>query len=619
MSRRAHRGFRPRPSGWTWLLPVAALVAAGCQDEPLPTEPGPAPGADLSASAQSGVGADDWIVVFRDGTGDPPGLARRLASDHGATLRFVYTHALRGFAAAIPPQAVDALRANPNVDYVERDGVVTKVAVGSWGLDRIDQRALPLDGVYAPTGDGTGVDAWIIDTGIDYGRTDEFGARFDLARDADFVDGDDDASDCDGHGTHVAGTVGSVTYGVAKDVTLIGVRVLDCTGSGSYAGVIAGIDHVVANMDGPTVANMSLGGGYSSSLNAAVANAVSAGVVMAVAAGNNNGADACNYSPASAPAAITVASSTSSDARSSFSNVGSCVDLFAPGSAITSTVMGSGTGTWSGTSMATPHVTGAAALMLEADPGLSPAGVWSAMQGGATSGVISGTNGSPNLLLYVGTGGGDPDPGCGAECPDATIQWVSDVSVTPVNGNRAKGAVIVQVVDPDGPLGGATVTGTWTVNGVQNYATSTGTTGSDGTVELSTGTLRGASTFAFCVTGVSADGHEDGSAGECSPFGAPYDGGGGTEPPPPPPPPAGAPTELTAASVLRGVWRAELAWTGGAALVDVRRNGGVIAAGLANSGVYTDNLGKTPTGTYTYQVCNAGSTTDCSGMAAVGF
>ncbi|MFO7588194.1 MAG: S8 family serine peptidase, partial [Gemmatimonadota bacterium] len=442
--------------------------------------------------------------------------------------------------------------------------------------------------------------------------------RFDLARDADFVDGDGDASDCDGHGTHVAGTVGSATYGVAKDVTLIGVRVLDCDGSSTYAGVIAGIDHVAGNMSGPTVANMCLGGGYRASLNVAVANAVSAGVVMAVAAGNES-TDACIRSPASAPSAITVASSTSSDARSSFSNYGSCVDLFAPGSAITSTVMGSGTDTWSGTSMATPHVTGAAALLLEADPGLSPAGVWSAMQTGATSGVISGTNGSPNLLLYVGTGGGDPDPGCGADCPDATIQWVSDVSVTLVSGKRAKGSVIVQVVDADGPLGGATVSGAWAVNGIDGYATSTGTTGADGTVELSTGTLRGASTFAFCVTGVSADGHEDGSAGECSPFGAPYDEGGGTEPPPPPPPPTGAPTELTAASVLRGVWRAELAWTGGATLVDVRRNGGVISAGLTNSGVYTDNLGKNPAGTYTYQVCNAGSTTDCSGTAAVSF
>jgi len=475
-----------------------AITLAGCSEEPLPSEP--ESDAELAAAVEAGVGVDDWIVVFRDDAQDPPGLARRLAAESGATVRHVYSHALRGFAATIPPQAVEALQRNPNVAYVERDGVMTKSAVGSWGLDRIDQASLPLDDSFAPSGDGSGVDAWIIDTGIDYRRTDEFGSRFDLARDRDFVRNDDDASDCDGHGTHVAGTVGSATYGVAKDVTIIGVRVLGCNGSGSYSGVIAGIDYVAAEAaktSRPAVANMSLGGGFSLAVNAAVEGAVAAGVVMAVAAGNDYATDACSKSPASAPSAITVASSTSSDARSSFSNVGTCVDIFAPGSAITSTVMRSGTGTWSGTSMATPHVTGAAAILLEANPGMSPKDVWNALYSASTKGAISGVpSNTPNALLYVtpGSGGG----------------------------------------------GG---------------------------------------------------------------------GGGPTEPPPS----ADAPTGLAVTYVTKGPnYRALLSWSGGASSVDILRDGSTVASGLSNSGSWQDNLGKTPAPPYVYQVCNAGSTTECT-------
>ena len=615
MSLRPSRASRSRVPSWTWLLPAAALVAAGCSDEPLPTQPDARPQAQAATDA-NGVGADDWIVVFRDDVADPPGLARRLAAEAGADVRHVYSHALRGFAATIPPQAVEGIRRNPNVDFVEHDGVMTIDAVGSWGLDRIDQRDLPLDGTYAPTEDGTGVNAWIIDTGIDYGRADEFGSRFDLSRDYDFVSGDDDASDCHGHGTHVAGTVGSATYGVAKDVTIIGVRVLGCSGSGSNSGVIAGIDYVAAeaaNTPGPDVANMSLGGGYSSAINAAVQNVVAAGVVMAVAAGNEYATDACTKSPASAPAAITVAASTSSDARSSFSNVGSCVDLFAPGSSITSTVMRSGAESWNGTSMATPHVTGAAALLLEANPGWSPSQVWSAIQSDATSGVISDTRGSPNLLLHVASsGGGGTEPGCGSSCPPATIGSVSDVTVRYLNGNRAEGSVTVLVLDGSAPLAGATVTGSWTVNGVVDYVSSSGTTGGDGTVALSSGAIRGASTFAFCVTGLSATGYTDRSNGECS-----GSGGGGS---PSDPPSGGVPVDLTAAAVWKGPnARAELAWNGGGALVDIYRNGSLLAADQSNNGSYNDILGKNISGAFEYSVCNAGSTTECSGAATATF
>jgi len=368
----------------------------------------------------------------------------------------------------------------------------------------------------------------------------------------------------------------------------------------------------------PDVANMSLGGGYSAAVNQAVENAVSAGVVMAVSAGNDNAADACTKSPASAPSAITVASSTSSDARSSFSNVGSCVDIFAPGSSITSTAMRSGTATWSGTSMASPHVAGAAALLLAANPGWTPAQVWSAMDNASTENAISDTRGTVNKLLFVGSsgGGGDPAPGCGADCPPATIGAVSDVTVTFRNGNRAEGSVIVEVRDGTTPLAGATVTGSWTVNGVENYRTSTGTTGADGSVELTSGSIRGASTFVFCVTGLAASGYTDESNGECSGSG----GGGGDPVDPPTDPGAGTPTDLAATAVWKGPnARAELTWNSGGALVDIYRDESPIAAGQSNNGSYSDNLGKNISGSFSYQVCNAGSTTECDGPVSVSF
>ncbi|MCL7965619.1 MAG: S8 family serine peptidase [marine benthic group bacterium] len=604
----------------SFVLPVAALVLAGCQESSLPTEPGLRGEIDPEAAAfkAQSVSADDWIVVFRPGTDDAPGLARKLAAEHGGSVRFTYETVLQGFAGRIPAQAIEGIRRNPNVFFVEQDGVATKSQVASWGLDRIDQRNLPLDNSFAPGGTGAGVDAWIIDSGIDFGRSDEFGSRLDDTRDRDFVDGDFDASDCEGHGTHVAGTVGSSTFGVAKGVTLIGVRVLGCTGSGSYSGVIAGIDYVAATASGPTVANMSLGGPSSSAVNLAVANAVASGVTMVVAAGND-GQDACTKSPASAPEAITVAASMSNDARSNHpgwwsSNYGSCVDLFAPGSDISSTVMGGGSESWYGTSMASPHVAGAAALLLGSNPGWTPAQVWSAMQSDATSGVLSDVRGSPDLLLHVGSGGTPPPPPpeCTENC-DALVQWVSQVSVSTRNGNRSRGTVTVQVVDANGPVAGATVTGRWTADGTQE----SGTTGTDGMVEFRTGWLRNVSTWELCVLSVAASGLGDGSSGECSPHGEPWPDGGGGDPPPPPDPGADAPADLSVSTVLKGRnYRAELSWTGGAATVDIERNGSVVAT-VSNSGSYTDNLGKTPA-SVSYRACNAG-TNDCTGSVDASF
>jgi len=347
--------------------------------------------------------AGQYIVRMTPDTRDVATQARNLTRSAGGSVIHVYENAFKGFSARLPAAAVQALRNNPNVLSVEQDAEIFLNAIqnnATWGLDRIDQVDRPLSSTYEYNATGQGVRTYVIDTGIHASHQD-FGGR--VAAGFTAINDGRGSSDCNGHGTHVAGTVGGNTWGVAKAVQLVPVRVLDCSGSGSYSGVIAGIDWVAGQTHRPAVANLSLGGPASSTLDAAVAGASSKGISMVVAAGNDN-TDACNYSPARAPDAITVGATSSSDARASYSNLGSCLDLFAPGSSITSAWYTSNraTATLSGTSMAAPHVAGVVALILQGQPDASPLAVVEHLKKTASQNKLSQTGtGSPNLLLYA--------------------------------------------------------------------------------------------------------------------------------------------------------------------------------------------------------------------------
>ncbi len=396
------------------------------------------------AGAQAAGSETDYIVLYKSGAN----LTQKVQSEEarGNDVQDVFRSAVKGFVAPLDAADVARLRARSDVLLVEKDKPVRALSAGprsglaaSWGLDRIDQRTLPLNSEISTSENGFGITAYIIDTGI---RADhnEFGGRVTVGFDA--IGDGQNTNDCNGHGTHVAGTVGGATYGVAPQVSLVAVRVLNCASDGSTAGVIGGIDWATANHAAgvPAVASMSLGGSYSAALNLATQNAITDGISFAVAAGNEN-ADACNFSPASTPTAITVGATTLTDARSLNSdwgsNWGSCVDIFAPGSSITSAWNTSSTAieTISGTSMAAPHVAGAAALILSGSLSSTPAQVATALTDASTTGVVANPGrGSANRLLFTGAASVPQPPPLTAPANDNFANAVELSSLAAVAG-----------------------------------------------------------------------------------------------------------------------------------------------------------------------------------------
>ncbi|GLY07105.1 MULTISPECIES: S8 family peptidase [Actinoplanes] len=380
---------------------VAATVAATAAT---PAFAAPKTGTILAADSPNAI-AGSYLVTLKNGQQIDQAKADRLAQRYGGSVGKVFGHAVEGYAAKLSAAQAARLAADPSVASVEADQVVRIADTQSsapWGLDRIDQRALPLSGTYT-YGPSSGVTVYVIDTGITITHQD-FGGRASYGYDA--VDGDNVAQDGQGHGTFVAGVAVGSTYGVAKSANVVGVRVLGNDGSGTTAGVIAGIDWVTANaVAGRSVANLSLGGGTSTTLDAAVRRSITAGIPYTIAAGNS-GVNASTTSPARVTEALTVGATSNTDAKASWSNYGSVLDLFAPGVSITSAWRTSNTATYtgSGTSFSAPHVAGAAALYLAAHPGASVTTVNAAIVDAATTGVVTSPGtGSPNRLLYTAT------------------------------------------------------------------------------------------------------------------------------------------------------------------------------------------------------------------------
>jgi subtilisin family serine protease len=464
-----------------------------------------APGGDILPAGPNAI-PGSYIVVLKDSaalrSAGVDAAVGSLTRAYGGSVGHRFRHALRGFEVTLSEAGARRLAADPAVAYVEPNAVIslkaTQSPVPSWGIDRIDQRALPLNNSFTYPVTASGVRAYIIDTGVRVTHT-NFGGR--AVHGFDAIDGALPADDGHGHGTHVAGTVAGTTFGVAKGATIVAVRVLNNSGSGTNAQVIAGIDWVTGDHDPgeAAVANMSLGGGANTAIDNAVTNSIADGVTYALAAGNDNGANACNTSPARTPNAITVGSTTQTDARSSFSNVGTCLDIFAPGSSITSAwrTSDTATNTISGTSMATPHVAGAAALVLGQNPAFTPQQVRDSLVNNATLNVVTNPGtGSPNRLLFVVNGaqpGNDfsvaVSPTAGATAPGGSVS-------TTVSTATTSGSPQTVALSASGLPAGATA----------SFSPASVTSGGSASLTITTSASTPAGTYPITITGTGASG-----------------------------------------------------------------------------------------------------------------
>ena len=456
----------------------------------------------LTSSTTASPIKNQYIVVLQAGSDLPAQAAAAIAKQHGGQVLFTYNRAIRGFAVRIPEQATSAfltaMQKNPQVSYVEEDTLMQTNTITQsnpvWGLDRIDQHNLPLSKSFNYNKTGSGVNAYIVDTGI-LASHQEFNSRVQTGYSA--IADNNGTNDCNGHGTHVAGTVGGSTYGIAKNVGLVPVRVLDCAGLGAMSGVIAGLDWIIQNGRKSAVVNMSLGGSAYSTLDTAIDNLFNNGYVPVVAAGNAN-TDACTSSPARAGKAITVAATDSTDTRASYSNYGSCVDLFAPGSQITSAWIGSNSSaaTASGTSMASPHVAGVVATMLENNSTATPQSITDQLLNQSTVNLIQNPMSSPNRLLYnlIDTQTITPVP--------SIIAHISKLNATTLRYRNGtwRANVTISVVDSNNlAVPNATVTGSFSVGGSNLNCT----TNSLGQCQINSGTIKSATQTTFNVNNIS--------------------------------------------------------------------------------------------------------------------